>query len=125
MFTGFEARLLSDDCKDTADLWLINTCTVKGPSEAAMSSTLRDGRQKGKALVVAGCVPQGDKRKKELEDLSIVGKRRRKPNDSAHQCSCAFNWLRTLSIFLIWNSIGKINVGNLKIPIMNLLNSRS
>lgn len=51
-------RLVGDAEADTADLWLINTCTVKSPSQSAMDSLLRRGRQQGKALLVAGCVPQ-------------------------------------------------------------------
>ena len=41
-----------------ADLWLLNTCTVKSPSQSAMDTLLRRGRRLGKALLVAGCVPQ-------------------------------------------------------------------
>ncbi len=38
-----------------------------------MSSLVRAGRAAGVALVVAGCVPQGDKRMPELEGLSVLG----------------------------------------------------
>ena len=40
-----------------------------------MSSLLARGRALGKALVVAGCVPQGDRRIPELQDLSLLGAR--------------------------------------------------
>ena len=63
---------LVEDAKQ-AHLWLINTCTVKNPSQAAMSSLIAKGRAGGKALVVAGCVPQGDKRIPELQDLTLLG----------------------------------------------------
>lgn len=43
-----------------ADLWLINSCTVKNPSQDHLSVDLRRGRELGKRLVVAGCVPQAD-----------------------------------------------------------------
>lgn len=44
-----------------ADLWVINTCTVKSPSQAAMSTLLKAARERGRPVVVAGCVPQGDR----------------------------------------------------------------
>ena len=66
-------RLLDDVQKDGADLWLINTCTVKGPSQASMSSLVARGKELGKRLVVCGCVPQGDKRLPELQSLSLLG----------------------------------------------------
>lgn len=51
-------RLVSDERAGEADLWLINSCTVKSPSQSAMDSLIRRGKAAGKALVVAGCVPQ-------------------------------------------------------------------
>ncbi|BBN00376.1 hypothetical protein Mp_1g28610 [Marchantia polymorpha subsp. ruderalis] len=56
-----------------ADLWLINTCTVKNPSQSAMETIIRRGKDAKKPLVVAGCVPQGNSNLKELEGISIVG----------------------------------------------------
>eukprot|EP00955_Chlamydomonas_euryale_P043316 352554-Chlamydomonas_euryale.AAC.12 len=38
-----------------------------------MGSVLTAGRAAGKALVVSGCVPQGDRRAKELAGLSLLG----------------------------------------------------
>ncbi|GMH45846.1 hypothetical protein BSKO_13809 [Bryopsis sp. KO-2023] len=66
-------RLVEDADKDSADLWLINTCTVKGPSQSAMSTVLSQGKDLDKKLVVSGCVPQGDRHNKELQEYSIVG----------------------------------------------------
>ncbi|KXZ42103.1 hypothetical protein GPECTOR_204g385 [Gonium pectorale] len=66
-------RLVSDSSRDSADLWLVNSCTVKGPSQAAMSSLLAAGRAAGKRLLVAGCVPQGDKKLPELQGVSVLG----------------------------------------------------
>ncbi|KAK7312054.1 hypothetical protein VNO77_35593 [Canavalia gladiata] len=63
---------LSDN-PDEADLWLINTCTVKSPSQSAMDTIITKGKSSNKALVVAGCVPQGSRDLKELEGISIVG----------------------------------------------------
>lgn len=66
-------RLVDDARKEQADLWLINTCTVKNPSQAAMGTVIKRGQELGKKLVVAGCVPQGDKKAKELQGLSLLG----------------------------------------------------
>ncbi|GAB4861454.1 hypothetical protein Ancab_036656 [Ancistrocladus abbreviatus] len=63
---------LSDDPEE-ADLWLINTCTVKSPSQSAMDTIISKGRAAKRPLVVAGCVPQGSRNLKELEGISIVG----------------------------------------------------
>jgi threonylcarbamoyladenosine tRNA methylthiotransferase CDKAL1 len=56
-----------------ADAWVVNTCTVKNPSQSAMNTVIRDGRALNKALVVAGCVPQGDKTARELDGLTLLG----------------------------------------------------
>ncbi|KAM0005619.1 putative tRNA (N(6)-L-threonylcarbamoyladenosine(37)-C(2))-methylthiotransferase [Helianthus debilis subsp. tardiflorus] len=63
---------ISDDAEG-ADLWLINTCTVKSPSQSAMDTLISKCKSAKKPLVVAGCVPQGSKDLKELEGVSIVG----------------------------------------------------
>nr|KYP68800.1 CDK5 regulatory subunit-associated protein 1-like 1 [Cajanus cajan] len=63
---------LSDN-PDLADLWLINTCTVKSPSQSAMDTIISKGKSSNKPLVVAGCVPQGSRDLKELEGISVVG----------------------------------------------------
>ncbi|CAL9041102.1 uncharacterized protein LOC135622783 [Musa acuminata AAA Group] len=56
-----------------ADLWLINTCTVKSPSQSAMTTLISKCKTAKKPLVVAGCVPQGSRDLKELEGISIIG----------------------------------------------------
>jgi threonylcarbamoyladenosine tRNA methylthiotransferase CDKAL1 len=61
------------DQEDEADLWIVNSCTVKSPSQSAMSNILTRGKTLGKPLVVAGCVPQGDKKSPELQGLSLLG----------------------------------------------------
>ncbi|XP_073315595.1 uncharacterized protein [Primulina huaijiensis] len=63
---------LSDN-EDKADLWLINTCTVKSPSQSAMETLIAKCKSAKKPLVVAGCVPQGSRDLKELDGVSIVG----------------------------------------------------
>ncbi|XAR57488.1 tRNA (N6-L-threonylcarbamoyladenosine37-C2)-methylthiotransferase [Bertholletia excelsa] len=64
--------VLTDNPED-AHLWIINTCTVKSPSQSAMETLISRGRIAKKPLVVAGCVPQGSCDLKELEGVSIVG----------------------------------------------------
>ncbi|PIA28038.1 hypothetical protein AQUCO_07300012v1, partial [Aquilegia coerulea] len=61
------------DKPEEADLWLINTCTVKSPSQSAMDTLISKCKNARKPLVVAGCVPQGSRDLKELEGVSIVG----------------------------------------------------
>ncbi|XP_057973271.1 uncharacterized protein LOC131161488 isoform X2 [Malania oleifera] len=63
---------LSDNPEDS-DLWLINTCTVKSPSQSAMETLISKCKSLKMPLVVAGCVPQGSQNLKELEGVSIVG----------------------------------------------------
>jgi threonylcarbamoyladenosine tRNA methylthiotransferase CDKAL1 len=63
---------LSDN-PDAADVWVVNTCTVKNPSQSAMNTTIQKAKTRGKKLVVAGCVPQGDQHAHELDGLSVVG----------------------------------------------------
>ncbi|KAJ3085416.1 hypothetical protein HK100_009055, partial [Physocladia obscura] len=46
-----------DARKAAADVWLLNSCTVKGPSEAAFDGDVRRALALGKRVVVAGCVP--------------------------------------------------------------------
>ena len=41
-----------------------------------MDNLLDKGRASDKALVVAGCVPQGDRRARQLQGLSVLGERR-------------------------------------------------
>eukprot|EP00898_Chlorokybus_atmophyticus_P006186 jgi/Chlat1/6569/Chrsp45S06035 len=56
-----------------AHLWLINSCTVKNPSEQAVGTLVQRGRDSGKKVVVAGCVPQGDPKNRMLQGLSLLG----------------------------------------------------
>lgn len=53
--------ILEDSLKHKAHLWLLNSCTVKGPSEQTFINEIKAGKQDGKHIVVAGCVPQGSK----------------------------------------------------------------
>ncbi|TMW66099.1 hypothetical protein Poli38472_003864 [Pythium oligandrum] len=58
---------------EDAQLWLLNSCTVKDPSQAAFMHLVLKAKTEGKAVVVAGCVPQADRHLKGLEGVSMVG----------------------------------------------------
>ncbi|KAI4503143.1 hypothetical protein M0802_002187 [Mischocyttarus mexicanus] len=64
--------ILTDDKLD-ADLWLLNSCTVKTPAEDHFRNEIEYGRKNGKHIVVAGCVPQGAPKSSFLKGLSMVG----------------------------------------------------
>uniref|UniRef100_A0A0A1WDX7 tRNA-t(6)A37 methylthiotransferase n=1 Tax=Zeugodacus cucurbitae TaxID=28588 RepID=A0A0A1WDX7_ZEUCU len=61
------------DRKENADLWLLNSCTVKNPSEDTFRNEIQSGMAKGKHVVVAGCVPQGAPKSDYLHGLSVIG----------------------------------------------------
>ncbi|XP_052758922.1 threonylcarbamoyladenosine tRNA methylthiotransferase [Galleria mellonella] len=63
---------LTED-KWQAQLWLLNSCTVKSPSEDHFKNEVELGRSRGIHVVVAGCVPQGAPRATYLQGLSVVG----------------------------------------------------
>lgn len=46
------------DRMDDAHLWLLNSCTVKTPSEQVLKNQIQSATNKGIPVVVAGCVPQ-------------------------------------------------------------------
>lgn len=64
-------RLTED--KSKADLWLLNSCTVKSPAEDHFRNEIEAGRKQGKHIVVAGCVPQGAPKSSFLQGLSMIG----------------------------------------------------
>ncbi|KAK6044104.1 hypothetical protein COOONC_18390, partial [Cooperia oncophora] len=41
-----------------AKIWVLNSCTVKTPSETQASNLLEEGKKQGKFVVMAGCVSQ-------------------------------------------------------------------
>ena len=59
--------------QDKADLWLVNSCTVKDPSQAAFMNIVHKARETNHPIVVAGCVSQADQNIKGLEGVSVVG----------------------------------------------------
>lgn len=46
---------------DESDVVVINSCTVKNPSQDAIVNLVAKAKKVGKKCVVAGCVPQGDR----------------------------------------------------------------
>lgn len=61
------------ESKDKADLWLLNSCTVKNPAEDHFRNEIELGKKSGKHVVVAGCVPQGAPKSGFLSGLSMIG----------------------------------------------------
>lgn len=57
----------------TADLWLLNSCTVKNPSEDGFKNEIKKAHDLGKYVVVAGCVPQGQPKGEYIKGLSVIG----------------------------------------------------
>lgn len=57
----------------SADLWLLNSCTVKSPAEDHFRTAVEGGLREGKRVVVAGCVSQATPNAGYLRGLSIVG----------------------------------------------------
>jgi len=59
--------------KDNSDIWLLNSCTVKTPSEAQLENMIKEAQKLGKCVVVAGCVSQAAPSESYLKNVSIVG----------------------------------------------------
>lgn len=57
----------------SADLWLLNSCTVKGPAEHHFQNAVEAGLEQNKHVVVAGCVPQSAPKNTYLRGLSMIG----------------------------------------------------
>lgn len=58
---------------EQADLWILNSCTVKNPAEDHFRNEIKQALNLNKKLVVAGCVPQSDNRSPYLKKFSILG----------------------------------------------------
>lgn len=67
------------DAKD-ADLWILNSCTVKNPSEDAMRNMInkailndeKSSLKKNIPVVVTGCVPKADKKMQFQKGISVL-----------------------------------------------------
>mmetsp|Transcript_62452 Transcript_62452/g.108920 ORF Transcript_62452/g.108920 Transcript_62452/m.108920 type:complete len:553 (+) Transcript_62452:66-1724(+) len=61
------------DTMEDCDVCVVNSCTVKHPSETRAMNLVTNGKSTGKAVVLAGCVPSSDKRLAEsLEGVSML-----------------------------------------------------
>ena len=52
---------------------MLNSCTVKTPSEDNFNNAIKDAMARNKKVVVAGCIPQGQPKDKHFEHFSVVG----------------------------------------------------
>ena len=59
--------------KQSADVWILNSCTVKNPAEDHFRNEVQKGLDEGKKVVVAGCVPQGKPDAEYIRGLSVIG----------------------------------------------------
>jgi threonylcarbamoyladenosine tRNA methylthiotransferase CDKAL1 len=59
--------------EEIPDVVILNSCTVKGRSQDTFLNEVRSFKKRRIPVVVAGCVPQGQPKNKEFDDLSIVG----------------------------------------------------
>eukprot|EP00041_Stephanoeca_diplocostata_P023192 m.565058 g.565058 ORF g.565058 m.565058 type:complete len:497 (+) comp22239_c3_seq14:391-1881(+) len=71
MLAQYGYTITNDDT--TADMWVLNSCAVKNPSEEGFNNSVKRGLGLGKKIVVAGCVPQGQPRGRYVSNLSIIG----------------------------------------------------
>ena len=58
LLSTYGYRLLPETEKEHADLWLVNSCTVKNPSQDHLASDVRRANALKLPIVVAGCVSQ-------------------------------------------------------------------
>lgn len=58
---------------EQADLWLLNSCTVKNPAEDHFRNSIKKAQEDDKKVVLAGCVPQAQPRQEYMKGLSIIG----------------------------------------------------
>jgi len=57
----------------SSDLWVLNSCAVKAPSEDNFNNAVARAKAAGKKVVLAGCVPQGAPKNRVTGGCSIVG----------------------------------------------------
>ncbi|KRZ32245.1 Threonylcarbamoyladenosine tRNA methylthiotransferase [Trichinella pseudospiralis] len=61
------------DDPSMADIWLLNSCTVKTPSEQHVQNELEKAKGLNKPVIVSGCVPQAEPSIPWLQGVSLVG----------------------------------------------------
>ena len=71
ILSSYGYRITED--QDNADLWLVNSCTVKDPSQAAFMHLVNKAKEIHRPVVVAGCVSQADRKIPGLDDVSVIG----------------------------------------------------
>ncbi|KAF7272415.1 hypothetical protein GWI33_014802 [Rhynchophorus ferrugineus] len=59
--------------KDEAELWILNSCTVKNPAEDHFRNEIESAKKLGKHVVLAGCVPQGAPKSSFIQGYSVIG----------------------------------------------------
>ncbi|KAL5033484.1 hypothetical protein BDV3_000460 [Batrachochytrium dendrobatidis] len=65
--------ILDHSKAEEAQVWVLNSCTVKGPSQQTFVNDIDKGKLAGKKIVVAGCVPQASPSNDEWKGLSVIG----------------------------------------------------
>jgi threonylcarbamoyladenosine tRNA methylthiotransferase CDKAL1 len=65
--------VVDEEHADGADVVLLNTCTVKSPTENAFLHDLDKHKETGKKIVVGGCIPQAQPTR--FKDYSTIGTR--------------------------------------------------
>ncbi|PIC55485.1 hypothetical protein B9Z55_000744 [Caenorhabditis nigoni] len=58
---------------ENADVWVLNSCTVKTSSEQQANNLIVQGQGQGKKIIMAGCVSQAAPSEPWLQNVSIVG----------------------------------------------------
>eukprot|EP01091_Cochliopodium_minus_P010002 TRINITY_DN2591_c0_g1_i1.p1 TRINITY_DN2591_c0_g1~~TRINITY_DN2591_c0_g1_i1.p1 ORF type:complete len:637 (+),score=189.52 TRINITY_DN2591_c0_g1_i1:48-1958(+) len=61
------------DVWDQADAYLINSCTVKNPSEVTFVQLVKKAQNTNRPVIVSGCVPQGSPNDESWKGLSVIG----------------------------------------------------
>lgn len=59
--------------KYEADLWLLNSCTVKNPSEQTFVNEIANAKKNKIMVVLAGCVPQASQKDQRWKPYSVIG----------------------------------------------------
>ena len=73
LLSQYGYRLVGEEQRASADLWLINSCTVKNPSQEHLATDISRAQGLSKPVVVAGCVSQAEPTLGALQGISLVG----------------------------------------------------
>ncbi|MBS3106301.1 tRNA (N(6)-L-threonylcarbamoyladenosine(37)-C(2))-methylthiotransferase [Candidatus Woesearchaeota archaeon] len=68
-----QAGYFLTDKEEDADIIVMNSCTVKGKTETYFRKKLKQLEQKNKKVILAGCIPQSEKRRSEWANHSMIG----------------------------------------------------